>query len=67
MGVNNLESEFTRKIRERQLQEPAVESCGLCSVTAPTRSAKAGINWFQRHAQTRKHQDAIRRRDAATR
>lgn len=54
------ESEFTRKIRAQQLEQPAIESCAVCDITAPTRSAKAGINWFAKHAKSRAHKRAVR-------
>ncbi len=54
-----VESEFTRALRERQLEQVITIRCDLCKVSVRY-SAKRGIEWFKRHRRTPKHKAAIK-------
>ncbi len=57
-----VESEFTRRLRERQLEAIIETRCGLCHVGVRY-SAKNGIRWFERHERTPGHKAAVEARD----
>lgn len=57
------ESEYTKMLREKQLQKVIDTRCAVCNVGVH-RTAKGGMEWFKRHALTPRHKRNLRRRQA---
>ncbi len=55
------ESDFTKALRERQLDAVIYTGCDLCG-TGVTRTVRDGRVWFQKHEQTKTHQGNLKRR-----
>jgi hypothetical protein len=48
------ESEYTRQLREKSLDNVIVTECLLCG-SSVKKPAREGIAWFRKHAETARH------------